>query len=310
VAETSPTLERPTVDETPTPAPAALEIVILLLLGLVWLGNTLRLANQFIANNREDAGQLASAISLVLPTVVYASLLAGAGVGLCAGLLRLARPDWHGREATVRRGLVGAAAAAVLGVLLTVLILARYGGESSVTVLAVIIGIAALLGGAAGALPRPLLAAGVTGTLEVFIIGFLVNLWPTALKSLLGAGSDPASQVRAASWLAALTAIAQGIVVGITAYTYLKRRAEELRWPAFAAAGAFPGVLLLVGLGLSLIGGSGLSNLADQLSDADRLVRQISSGADLNQALTVAFVGTIVAMIAVGRTLRRPAEDE
>ncbi len=292
------------------PAPSALESAILLVLSLVWLGTTLRLADSLLVANGDDASQLASAVSLVLPTVVYAALLAGACVGLVSGRLRLARAEATGRPAVIRRALVGAGSAAILGLILVLLILGRYSGGSSLVVLASTVGVAALLGGAGAALPRPVLAAGVTGTIELFLIGFVVNLFQAPLKSGLGASSDPTSQLHAASWLAALTALVQGIAAGLTAYAYLRRRASALRWPAFALAGAVPGLILLVGVGLSLLGGSSLSSLADQLSDADRVVRDVVSGADLNQALTVAFVGTIVAMLAIGRTLRRPPDED
>src|SRR5262249_51181355 len=124
------------------------------------------------------------------------------------------------------------------------------------------------------------------------------------------ATEDPNSQLHAASLLSVTTAVVQGLVVGLTAYFYLRRRLESPRWPAFMAAGALPGLILLVGLVLSYIGSSGLSNLSGELSDADRLARDIVSSSGLNQALTVAFVGTIVSMIAIGRTLRRPDDED
>jgi hypothetical protein len=247
---------------------------------------------------------LASAISLALPTVVYASLLAGAAVGLGTGLLRIADGP------AMRRGPVGAIGGAALGLITVVLILVRYGAGSSTVVLAVTVGVAAVVGSAAAALPRPILAAAVTATLELFLVGVIAGLFQSPLKSMFGATDDPTSQLHAASLLSVATAVVQGLVVGLTAYFYLRRRLEAPRWPAFALAGALPGLMLLVGLLLTFIGGSGLSDLSGELSDADKLARDIVSGAGLNQALTVAFVGAIVAMIAIGRTLRRPADED
>src|SRR5262249_56616868 len=141
-------------------------------------------------------------------------------------------------------------------------------------------------------------------------IGVVVGLFQDPLTSLLGAtAGDPASQLRAASWLSILTTLLQGLVVGLTAYSYLRRRVDSPRWPVFAVGGALPGVFLLVGLGLSLIGGSGLSNLGGALSEADQLVRDLSDGSGFNQALVTPFVGAIIAMIAVGRTLRRGPDE-
>jgi hypothetical protein len=291
-------------DETAAIGPGPLEVTILMLLGLLWLAATLRLADALISANRDDAGQMASAISLALPTVVYASLAAGCAVGLGTGLLRVATGG------PIRRAIVGALGGAVLGLVTVSLILLRYGGASSTVVLAVTVGVAAVLGAGAAALPRPILAAAVTGTLELFLVGVLAGLFQTPLKSVFGATNDPTSQLHAASLLSIATAVVQGLVVGLTAYFYLRRRLEAPRWPAFAAAGALPGVILLVGLLLSYVGSSGLSNLSGDLSDADRVARDIVSGAGLNQAITVAFVGAIVAMIAIGRKLRRPDDED
>jgi hypothetical protein len=291
-------------DEAPPTGPGPLEVTILMVLGVLWLAATLRLADILIFANRGDAGPMASAISLALPTVVYASLLAGSAVGLGTGLLRYADGG------AIRRAIVGALGGAALGLVTVLLILLRYGGASSTVVLAVTVGVAAILGGAAAALPGPILAAAVTGTLELFLIGVLVGLFQSPLKSLFGATEDPNSQLHASSLLSLTTAIVQGLVVGLTAYFYLRRRLVSPRWPAFTAAGALPGLILLVGLVLSYIGSSGLSNLSGELSDADRLARDIVSGAGLNQALTVAFVGAIVSMIAIGRSLRRPDDED
>ena len=298
-------------EDSPT-GPGRLELTILPLLSLLWLAATLRVADRLILANRTNVSDLATAISLALPTVVNASLLAGAAVGLGASLLRFAAIDATARAAVIRRALVGAAAAAVVGVVTTLLILLRYGHSSSAVVLAVTVGVAALVGGVAAALPRPVLAAAVTGTLAVFLIGVLVGLFQDSLTLLLGATTgDPASQVRAANWLSILTTLLQGLVVGLTAYSYLRRRVDSPHWPVFAIGGALPGVFLLVGLALSVIGGSGLSNLNGALSEADQLVRDLSNGSGFNQALVTAFVGAIIAMILVGRTLRRePDEDD
>jgi hypothetical protein len=297
-------------ENAPT-GPGRLELTILLLLSLLWLATTLRVADRLILANRTNVSDLATAVSLALPTVVNASLVAGAAAALAASLLRFAAIDATGRPAVIRRGLVGVGAAAVVGVITTVLILVRYGHSASTVVLAVTVGFAALIGGLASALPRPVLAAAVTGTLAVFLIGVIVGLYQDSLTSWLGAvAGDPASEVRAANWLSILTTLVQGLVVGLTAYSYLRRRVDSPRWPIFALGGALPGVFLLVGLALSLIGGSGLSNLNGALSEADQLVRDLSDGSGFNQALVTAFVGAIIAMIAVGRTLRREPDDE
>ncbi len=307
----------------PVPAgPSGIEVMILLVLGAVWLVAMLRLADNLIMSNRADAGQLASAISIALPTVISATLLAGVALGLAVSLLRLADPHRAAgrleivsgpidqRPGRLRRALFGAAGGTVLGLLLVLLIVLRYGGGSIAVVLATMVAVAAVLGGASAFLPRATLAAAVTGTLAVFVVSVVGGLFQSPLKAAFGATTDPASQLRSSSWVLMLTAVLQGAIVGLSVYFYLRRRVENPRWPVFALTGAMPGLVLLVGLALTVIGGSGLSGLSGQLSDADRLVRDLTTQDSLNQALTVAFVGAIVAMIMIGRTLRHPADED
>jgi hypothetical protein len=315
VADTKPADTVPALTETAPGAPAGpsrVEVGVLLVLSLLWLAATLRVADRLILANRTNVADLATAVSLALPTVVNASLVAGAAAGLAASLLRIATTGAPGQADQIRRGLVGTGGAVIVGLVASGLILLRYGHSSSTVVLAVTVGVAALVGGFASALPRAVLAAAVTGTLAIFLIGVFVGLFQDSLTSMLGGtAGDPGSQVRAASWLSILTTLLQGLVVGLTAYSYLRRRVDSPRWPVFALGGALPGVFLLAGLGLSIVGGSGLSNLSGALSEADQLVRDLSDGAGFNQALVTAFVGAIIAMIAVGRTMRRePDVDE
>ncbi len=303
---------------------------VLLLLGLLWLAATLWTAHATIASNAADPAVVASAAALALPVVVTASLLAGAAAGLAATGLRLARAEvatgereeragaspaartkgQHGRSAALRRGLVGAGAGAACAVPVAGLILLTYGGGSSLTTLAATVGVAAVIGGGAAALRRPVLAAGITSTLCVFLTGVLASAFQSPLKSLFGAGDTLASQADAASWLSATTAAASGLVAGVIAYLYLRRRGPGLRWPGYPIAGATPGLMLLVAEGLTLLGGSRLFDVVSRLSENDRATLAYLDGARINQALTVGFIGAIVAMIGVGRTMRRPVEED
>lgn len=292
-----------TTDAEPT-GPSATEMVLLLLLGLVWLAATLWTARTAIANNSGDPAAAASTAALALPDVVTAALLAGTAAALAVAGLAFASP-----ESIARRTLVGAAAGAICGGVAGGLILFGYGNGPSIGVLAGTVVAAGLVGGASAVLRRAVHAAAVTGVLTVFLAGVAINVFEHPLKSLLGAGTSVASQAGAANQLSILSAVGSGAVAGLVAYFYLRRR-RDLRWPAFALAGAFPGLLLLAAEAITTVGGSGLFAAVDQLSTADQATLNYVDGARLDQALTVTFIGAVVAMIAVGRTMRRVEDDE
>jgi hypothetical protein len=170
--------------------------------------------------------------------------------------------------------------------------------------------VAGVLGGAAAALRVTTLAAGVAATLAVFVTGVLIYLFQSPLKSLFGAGPTVRSQAAAGWWLALTGAVLGGVVAGLVAYRYLRRREPAARWPAYLLAGATPGLLLLLAEAVTLLGGASLLDLVSGLSDLDRAAMGYLDSARLNQALEVGFVAGIVAMIAVGRTLRRPDDPE
>jgi hypothetical protein len=305
--QTSPTTPAGTTPEpkdTEPPAPASptqVETVTLLLLGLLWLGTTLWTAHRTIAGSGDTA---AATAALTLPVVVTAALLAGTTAALAVSGLAFLGP-----RGIASRALVGAAAGALCGGVAGALILAGYGHGPSIGVLAATVVAAGLVGGVSSALSRTVHAAGVTGTLCVFLLGVGINVFQSPLKSLLGAGTTPQSQLDAATRLSVSGAVLTGLAAGLVSYFYL-RRDRSLTWPAFALAGAFPGLLLLAADGITAIGGSALFSAVGSLSPDDNTTLAFLSGARLNEGLTVGFLGTIVAMIAVGRTLRRPDDSE
>ena len=82
----------------------------------------------------------------------------------------------------------------------------------------------------------------------------------------------------------------------------------DLAWPLYALAGAGPGLLLVIGEGLTRTAGHRVLDLAGKVSELELVVQQMLSGARFNSALIVLFVGAISAVIAVGRTMG-PAPD-
>ncbi len=279
---------RPTTRATGlVPGPGA---GLLALLALAWFGTTLWVLQREISTSVTDAVAIASA-AISLPTVVSASLVAGAASALVAvnlitkiGWTPAASTRWAGALVTsVVVGLLGA-----LGVII------GYDGPGS-RVLAATIAAAAVVGGAlAGLRPTSVVAAVLSGSLAVFAVQFVLNY--------LGAGP-----VSGASTLAAVLA---GLVAGIVPFVYLRRvtRRETteggpLRWPFYMVTGAGVGITLLVTEVVTRVGGAQVLDAVASLSDFDRAFRAHVDADRLTYTLIVFFVGALAATIAFGRTL-------
>lgn len=278
---------------------------LLLLFTLIWLAATMWGAHASIVGNAADAAVALGTAASSLPVVVAASLLAGAAAGLTAA----------GRFATDRgpvgRLVTGLAGAALCGIIAAVVIVFGYGANASVTVLAITVGAAAVLGGAAAALPPRVLVAGIAATLLVFVVSVVINYFQSPLKDLFGAGDTVASQKAAAERFAYVQSLVCGLGAGLVAYLMLRRDRPARLWPWYLLAGALPGLILLAAEVATRLGGASLVDLVSNLSALDRSYIDYTNNARLSNALIVGFVGGIVAMIAVGRTLRRPeAEPE
>jgi hypothetical protein len=272
---------------------------VLLALSLVWFAAMLWSANANIVGIGNPLGALIQ-VADALPVVIAASMLAGAAAAL-AILTRLqlrARLHWP----------VALGSGAAVGAVAAGLILIGYGHRSSIMVLAISVVVAGAVGGGLGALKPPeLVAAGVAGTLAAFFVAFALHVFENQMLRLFGAGSSPASQLGAASRLALTTSLLGGAAAGVVAFVVLRRTSGERRFPAYLAAGAFPGVLLLLSEAVTLIGGAQIFGLVGGLSDADHAILDYVGHSRLNHALIMLFVGAIVALLCFGRTLRPAA---
>jgi iron complex transport system permease protein len=287
------TAEETSVSPAAEPQPG---LGILSVLGVLWLAATMWSAGASIAGRAADPAVVISMAALQLPVVIASTVLAGAATGLLA----------TGRLA--RRLAVGLAAGAACGLLSAAVIMFGLGANWAVGVLAITVGVAGIVGGATAALPVRPRAAGIAATLSAFVAGALINLFQSPLKSLLGSGATIASQVAAADRLRYAAALASGVVAGLVAYSYLRRRAAGETWPWYLLAGATPGLILLVGEAFTRIGGAGLLAVVEGFSRADRDVVTFLGSGRLASALIIGFTGGIAAMIAIGRTLKRPVE--
>ncbi|GAA4681064.1 hypothetical protein [Phytohabitans rumicis] len=275
---------------------------ILAVIALAWLAAMMWSSHAEITSGE---GTLAiTSAAMALPTVISAGLVAGAAVSLAVSQLlrRLRGPLLF--AVAVGSGLV-------VGVLAAVAIVSSYGGGEASTVLAGTLAAAVTAGGAlAGVRARGVVGAIVTAGLVVFAVEQVLDNFKPTLMSFYGEGDDPSSRLSASGWSALTIAVVTGIAAGVAAYVYLRRAARRTpdqppRWPAYAIAGAGPGLLLIAAeVIIRTLGGDVLA-LAGSVSEADATAQQMMDSSRLNNALVVLFVGAIATIIAFGRTLPR-----
>jgi hypothetical protein len=308
VTRPAPDLPSAPDDSSPTDPPSAPDVAgpglgragVLAALALAWLAAMLWVTHASISS---DVGAVALATAAsTLPPVVSAALVAGAAAGLLATTLI---PRGNAGRAAVRSG-VAAAAGAGTGLVAGVLFVAGSGTDPARMAVAGTLAAAATVGGAiAGVRAGRIVAAVVAASLAVFATGVVLGFFKPQLLDFYGAGDDPASLQSAVGWFAATAAVASGLVAGLTAYRMLggARRDPTLRWPAYLVAGAGSGLLLLVAEAIVRTGGAKVFRLVREISEDDRTWQAWGEGSRVNNALVVLFVGAIVAIIALGRTL-------
>jgi hypothetical protein len=267
--------------------------VIIAVLAFAWLAATLWSAHATISDFTDGDVFALTRAALVLPTVVVGALVAGVALGLVLVPL-----------VPLPRLATGAVVGLVVGIAVAGLILIGYGTGSALVTFALSLAAASTLGGLISGLRRPaIVGAAVAGTLTWLLLGLLQGIFNDRLLHLFGAGDTPASRVSATSKLLLTVALVGAIAAGLVAYRYLRPRGTGLGWPAYLAAGAGPGLLLLLANLVALGGGARLRSLA-ALVDGGGTPMAWTGLAGVNTALVVLFVGAMAAMIAFGRTLK------
>jgi hypothetical protein len=269
------------------PAPGA---GLLALLALAWFGAKLWGLQREISTSVTDAVAMASA-AISLPTVVSASLVAGAASALVAVNL-IARAGWTPAASVRWAGAL--VTSVVVGLLGALGVIAGYDGSGN-RVLAATIAAAAVVGGAlAGIRPTSVVAAVLSGSLAVFAVQFVLNY--------LGVDAISGSSMGAA--------LIAGLLAGLVPFFYLRRMTRRetteggpVRWPFYMVTGAGVGVALLITEVVTRVGGARVLDAVASLSDLDRAYRAEVDGARLTYALVMLFVGALAATIAFGRTL-------
>lgn len=282
----------------------------LAVLALAWLLVMLSSARQAVGGSPDPDPLEVTRAALELPQVISASLIAGLAVGLVAVNLlgRRLRPLVA----------VGGAGGALTGLAVAAPILLGYDGLPSVLVLSGAVATAATLGGLLAGVPhREVVAAGAAGALGVFLVGLVERAFEGDLRLLFGAGASPESVVTATGWVVLTASLTAGLVAGVLGYLYLRRIGHAqadpgtagLRWPAYLVAGALPGLLALLAEAVTRLGGAQLFQLVSDASDSDADILSYFHVARFNRALIVVFVGALVAIFLLGRTLKPAAEE-
>ena len=202
-------------------------------LSLLWLLATLSSVRHSIGASPEIDSLTVARAAVALPPVISASLLAGVAVGLAAVALLAQRWESLLGRAGLRYG-VSTAAGLVLGAVVATPIALGYEGIPSLLVVCAAVVAAGGVGGLlAGVRYREVVAAGVLGTLGVFLVSFGFGVFDGDLLALFGAGETEASVLAANAWVAFLSSLVAGLAAGLLAYVYLRRYGGGLRWPAY-----------------------------------------------------------------------------
>jgi hypothetical protein len=284
--------------------PRAPAVGTLCLLALAWLLLMVSSARFTIGDSPAPTPLALTRAALEFPQVVSAAVVAGVAVGLVATGL----PGRLARSVMTRppgRYAVSTAAAGVLGAGLATATVVGYGALPGIGMIAGTVAAAAAIGGlVAGVRQRAVVAAAVAGTLAMFAVRFVSGLFDVELRALFG-GGDTAQEVLASNtWLVLAGAAVAGAVAGALSYAYLRRSAPAgTTWPGYLLAGALPGLLSLLAELVTQVGGARLFALVGDASAPDRAVIAFLATARINQALVVLFVGALVALILLGRTL-------
>jgi hypothetical protein len=251
-----------------------------------------------VVGEAEPAVALVNA-TLSMPLLIASGIVAGAAlavvvVGRLTARGTLGRPRW--------RVLAGAGTGLVLGAVAGGAVLLGYGTAAALVSLSIAMAVAVAAGGAIGGIPWPaVVVAGVVGSLVRFALGVLEGLFGGRLREAIAGDGSVAAQLAAVGQIGFAMALIGGAVAGLTASLYLRK--SGLKWPAHVAAGAAPGLLLLIADVATRIGGTPLLRAMSGNDTFDERALRLVADTRLSTALVVLFTGAVAAIIVHGRTL-------
>jgi iron complex transport system permease protein len=285
--------------------------VVLAIAGLVWAAGMLLSARLSITSQANAEIEVTST-AYAMPGAVSAMLIAGAA----AALLVLALVGRRDRElSTTLRFVIATGTGLIIGALGALSIITINTDGWIYAVVGGTVAAAATIGGALAGFRHPRVVAAICwGSIAVFLVGVVLAFLQDDLLPVFGAADSAASQVSATNYWGYVQGVLSGLVAGIITYLLLRRSARRtgttLAWPLYALAGAGPGLLLVVGEILTRTAGARVLALAGRVSELDTTIQQTLSGTRLNNGLMVLFVGAFSAIIAVGRTMGSPPDEE
>jgi hypothetical protein len=251
-------------------------------LAVLWLGTSMWTAHATINGAGSDGSGAFGAAAEALPGIVGATVLTGATIGQAAA------SRFHHAAMRLPAGL---AVGAIFGVVAAAGIRFGYGDADSITVLAVTVGAASVLGGALAFLPDAVLEAGLWATSWVFFCGVIFGVLQPQLEKALKGDSLTLAQ-------SAVT----GLLCGYFALQWLR---NEKTWIVFPLAGALPGLVLLATEGLTRAGGASLVAIVNGFSPKQESLVQLTDAARVRHALIVLIGGVAVtALVGVVRSRR------
>lgn len=297
----------PTAPSAPS-APSAPRIgrgpLVAAALSLAWFVTTLVLTHASVVGEREAQLGLVNA-ALAMPLLIASGIVAGAALAVVVlkRFERLQVPRW--------RVLYGAGVGLLLGAAAGAAVLLGYGTAAALVSLAISMAVAAAIGGALGGVPWPaVVVAGVIGSLVRFALGFFEGLFGGRLREAIAGDEGVPAQLAAVGQIGFAMALVGGAVAGLTASLYLRK--SGLKWPAHLAAGAAPGLLLLIADIATRVGGTPLLRAMSGNDTFDERALQLVASTRLSTAMVVLFTGAVVAIVVHGRTLgpATPAPDQ
>jgi hypothetical protein len=251
-----------------------------LFLGLLWLATTMWTAHATIKGGGADASGVLGAAAAALPGVIAATLVTGASIGHAAS----------GRfSGPLGRLFAGVGMGILFGLAVAAGIRFAYGSDDAIMKLALVVGVASVVGGALAVLPDKVVDAGLWATSWVFFAGIIFGVLQDPLLDLLGGAPAATRFVYIQSVLTGLFAAQQG-------YRWLVWGRPNVAW--HFVTGALPGVLLLIAEYLTRIGGSPLSAIVNGYSADDPALIDATPSTRVRHAVIVLVVGGFVTMMS------------
>ena len=187
----------------------------------------------------------------------------------------------------------------MLGAVAGGLVLLGYGTAPALVSLAIAIAVAPAAGGAVGGVPWPaVVVAGVVGQPRAVRARAARRAVQRTLREAIARDDSVAAQYAAIGQIAFAMALLGGVAAGLTASLVPAPQRRGLKWPAHLAAGATPGLLLLVGRR----GDADRRRAAAERVSGNDTSTSARTGAGgrrrrLSTALVVLFAGAMVAII-------------